>query len=94
METAWCAAWNLRDLLRRQFRPKIGRQGRDFNGGQLPKTNSFATAGLIFGILSLDVLLRWYVLFNLLGLVFSLIGGRKSTGIPNVTKAAVWPSPD
>jgi hypothetical protein len=40
--------------------------------GQLPRTNSFATAGLIFGILS------WVCCcgfpFNILGLVFSLVG--------------------
>ena len=43
--------------------------------GQLPKTSSFATAGLIFGILA------WTLIcccsgfpFNILGLVFSLIG--------------------
>ena len=41
--------------------------------GQLPKTNSFATAGLIFGILSLTCCCGG-CLFNLLGLVFSLIG--------------------
>jgi hypothetical protein len=40
--------------------------------GQLPKTNSFATAGLIFGILSLTCCCGCP--FNILGLVFSLIG--------------------
>jgi hypothetical protein len=40
--------------------------------GQLPKTNSFATAGLIFGILSLTCCCCCP--FNILGLVFSLIG--------------------
>ena len=39
---------------------------------QLPKTNSFATAGLIFGILSLTCCCGFP--FNILGLVFSLIG--------------------
>jgi multisubunit Na+/H+ antiporter MnhG subunit len=38
----------------------------------LPKTNSFATAGLIFGILSLTCCCGCP--FNILGLVFSLIG--------------------
>ncbi len=40
--------------------------------GQWPKTNSFATAGLIFGILSLTCCCGCP--FNILGLVFSLIG--------------------
>ena len=43
--------------------------------GQSPKTNSFATAGLIFGILSGTCFCGfcgWP--FNILGLVFSLIG--------------------
>lgn len=40
--------------------------------GQLPKTNSFATAGLIFGILSLTCCCGCP--FNILGLVFSFIG--------------------
>ena len=40
--------------------------------GQIPKTNSFATAGLIFGILSLTCCCGCP--FNILGLVFSLIG--------------------
>jgi hypothetical protein len=42
--------------------------------GQLPKTNSFATAGLIFGILSLTCLCCCGGFpFNILGLVFSII---------------------
>jgi len=40
--------------------------------GQLPKTNSFATTGLIFGILSLTCCCGFP--FNILGLVFSLVG--------------------
>ncbi len=40
--------------------------------GLAPKTNAFATAGLIFGILS--VICCCGCPFNLLGLVFSLIG--------------------
>ena len=40
--------------------------------GPIPKTNSFATAGLIFGILSLTCCCGCP--FNILGLVFSLIG--------------------
>ena len=40
--------------------------------GPLPKTNSFATAGLVFGILSLTCCCACP--FNILGLVFSLIG--------------------
>jgi Domain of unknown function (DUF4190)/GYF domain 2 len=43
--------------------------------GQLPKTNAFATAGLIFGILSLTCFCGCCGCpFNILGLVFSLIG--------------------
>ncbi len=42
--------------------------------GQLPKTNFFATAGLIFGILSLMCFCCCGCPFNILGLVFSLIG--------------------
>ena len=40
--------------------------------GQLPKTNFFAMAGLIFGILSMTCCCCCP--FNILGLVFSLIG--------------------
>jgi hypothetical protein len=40
--------------------------------GQLPKTNSFATTGLIFGILSWACCCGFP--FNVLGLVFSLVG--------------------
>jgi hypothetical protein len=44
-------------------------------GGQWPKTNSFATAGLIFGILSVTCFCCCCGCpFNLLGLVFSLVG--------------------
>ena len=43
-----------------------------FVAGQLLKTNSFATAGLIFGILSLTCFCCCP--FNILGLIFSLIG--------------------
>jgi hypothetical protein len=39
--------------------------------GQLPKTNSYATAGLIFGLLSLTCCCGFP--FTILGLVFSLI---------------------
>jgi hypothetical protein len=43
--------------------------------GQLPKINSFATAGLIFGILSVTCFCCCCGCpFNILGLVFSLIG--------------------
>jgi len=41
--------------------------------GAWPRTNSFATAGLIFGILSLTCCCGG-CLFDILGLVFSLIG--------------------
>jgi len=40
--------------------------------GQLPRTNTFATVGLIFGILSLTCCCPCP--FNIFGLVFSLIG--------------------
>ncbi|MGA3284707.1 MAG: DUF4190 domain-containing protein [Verrucomicrobiota bacterium] len=40
--------------------------------GQLPKTNSFATTGLILGVLSLTCCCGFP--FNILGLVFSLVG--------------------
>ncbi|MGO8839186.1 MAG: DUF4190 domain-containing protein [Limisphaerales bacterium] len=40
--------------------------------GRLPRTNSFATAGLIFGILSISCCCGCP--FNILGLVFSLVG--------------------
>ena len=43
--------------------------------GQLPKTSSFATAGLVFGILSVTCFCCCCGCpFNILGLVFSLIG--------------------
>jgi hypothetical protein len=42
--------------------------------GQMPKTNSFATAGLIFGILSLTLICRCGGFpFNILGIIFSII---------------------
>jgi hypothetical protein len=52
--------------------PVIGLPAPDFSRSPFPKTNSFATAGLIFGILSLTCCCGCP--FNLLGLVFSLIG--------------------
>jgi hypothetical protein len=52
--------------------PVIGLPRPDFSRGQFPKTNSFATAGLIFGILSLACCCGFPL--NILGLVFSLIG--------------------
>jgi hypothetical protein len=45
----------------------------DFTRGPFPKTNSFATAGLVFGILSLTCCCCGFPL-NILGFVFSLIG--------------------
>jgi hypothetical protein len=45
-----------------------------FAAGQQPRTNSFATAGLIFGLLSLTCCCCCGVPFSLLGLVCSLIG--------------------
>ena len=52
--------------------PAIGPWPGTSTAGQLPKTNSFATAGLIFGILSVTCCCGCP--FNILGLVFSLIG--------------------
>jgi hypothetical protein len=52
--------------------PMIGPLKPDLSRGQPAKTNSFATAGLIFGILSLTCCCGFP--FNILGLVFSLIG--------------------
>ncbi len=53
--------------------PTIGPPGPGASmAGPWPKTNSFATAGLIFGILS--VMCCCGCPFNILGLVFSLIG--------------------
>jgi len=40
--------------------------------GQLPKTNSYATTGLVFGVLSWTCCCGFP--FNILGLVFSLVG--------------------
>jgi hypothetical protein len=48
-----------------------------YPGGNLPvrKTNGFAVAGLVLGIISLTAALCCYGLpFNLLGLIFSIIG--------------------
>jgi hypothetical protein len=42
--------------------------------GQVPRNNSFATAGLVFGILSLTCCCGCGLPFAILGLVFSLIG--------------------
>jgi hypothetical protein len=53
--------------------PVIGLPRPDFSRGPFPKTNSFATAGLIFGILSLTCCCCGFPL-NILGLAFSLIG--------------------
>ena len=52
--------------------PVIGPLKGGFSSGQSPKTNSFATAGLIFGILSLMCCCGFP--FSVLGLVFSIIG--------------------
>ena len=53
--------------------PIIGPPGPGTSrAGQWPKTNSFATAGLIFGILS--VICCCGCPFNIFGMVFSLIG--------------------
>jgi hypothetical protein len=52
--------------------PAIGPWPGTSTAGQPPKTNSLATAGLIFGILSVTCCCGCP--FNILGLVFSLIG--------------------
>jgi Domain of unknown function (DUF4190)/GYF domain 2 len=43
-----------------------------FSAGQMPRTNSFATAGLIFGLLSVTCCCCGFP-FGILGMVFSLI---------------------
>ena len=53
--------------------PVIGLPRPDFSRSPFPKTNSFATAGLIFGILSLTCCCCGFPL-NILGFAFSLIG--------------------
>jgi len=53
--------------------PVIGLSRPDFSRSPFPKTNSFATAGLILGILSLTCCCCGFPL-NILGLAFSLIG--------------------
>ena len=53
--------------------PVVGLPRPDFSRSPFPKTNSFATAGLIFGILSLTCCCCGFPL-NILGLTFSLIG--------------------
>ena len=53
--------------------PVIGQPKPDFSRSPFPKTNSFATAGLIFGILSLTCCCCGFPV-NILGLAFSLIG--------------------
>jgi hypothetical protein len=53
--------------------------------GQLPKTNSFATAGLIFGILSVTSFCCCCGCpLNILGLVFSLIGWSQINRQPEI----------
>ena len=52
--------------------PVMGAPKPGLAGGPLRKTSSFATTGLIFGILSLTCCCGFP--FNVLGLVFSLIG--------------------
>jgi hypothetical protein len=42
--------------------------------GQMPRTNSFATTGMVCGILSLVLCCCYGFPFNILGVVFSLIG--------------------
>ena len=42
--------------------------------GQMPRTNSFATTGMVCGILSLVLCCCYGFPFNILGIVFSLIG--------------------
>jgi hypothetical protein len=51
----------------------IGLLKPDFSRGPFPRTNSFATAGLILGILSLTCCCCGFPL-NILGFAFSLIG--------------------
>jgi hypothetical protein len=56
--------------------PVIGPMGQSPSAGwRLPKTNSSAQAGMIFGILSVTLMCCCYGFpFNVLGLIFSLIG--------------------
>ena len=53
--------------------------------GQLPKTNSFATTGLIFGILSVTCFCGCCGCpFNIFGMVFSLIGWSQISRHPEL----------
>ncbi len=64
-------------------------------GRQRRESNSFASWGLVCGILSWVPCCCCYGFpCNLLGLVFSLIGCHKSTAILNFTKVAAPPLPD
>jgi hypothetical protein len=51
---------------------------------QLPKSNGFATTGLVFGILSLTFCCCYGFPFNLLGVIFSVIGLSQASRHPEV----------
>jgi len=51
--------------------------------GQMPRTNSFATAGMIFGILSVVMCCCGFP-FSILGLIFSLIGLSQINANPHL----------
>ena len=52
--------------------------------GQMPRTNSFATTGMVCGILSLVLCCCYGFPFNILGIVFSLIGLAQINRHPDV----------
>jgi hypothetical protein len=70
--TEWKPLGTLAEFVNHFPPPVIGPLKPGLAGGPLRKTSSFATTGLIFGILSLTCCCGFP--FNVLGLVFSLIG--------------------
>jgi hypothetical protein len=52
--------------------------------GQMPRTNPFATTGMICGILSLALCCCYGFPFNVLGIVFSLIGLAQISRRPEI----------
>ena len=52
--------------------------------GRMPRTNSFATTGMVCGILSLVLCCCYGFPFNILGVVFSLIGLSQINRHPEV----------
>jgi hypothetical protein len=72
------------------FAPPVPPTIRPPVSGPVRKTNAYAMAGLIFGVLAFFCCCKF--LFAVLGIIFSLIGLSQINRHPEFTKAAAWPS--